>query len=145
LPKLFREGNVLYWAKVLLGLVYDFIDRALAASPEPPPFKIPHVRFVEAGLALSYCQGTNGKSKTGSTRAAFLLEEVIDGGDDGFIKFIHNMDCNPLLDPEDYGYDFALFLAFTQHVQYVKTGGLAFISDYQGKSSSCQIFSIMLT
>jgi hypothetical protein len=32
LPKLFREANVLYWAKVLLGLVYDFIDRAMAGA-----------------------------------------------------------------------------------------------------------------
>ncbi|KAG2353893.1 hypothetical protein BDR07DRAFT_1382720 [Suillus spraguei] len=32
LPKLFREANVLYWAKVLLGLVYDFIDHAMAGA-----------------------------------------------------------------------------------------------------------------
>lgn len=137
MPKLFREANVLYWAKALLGLVYDFVDRAVASTSESPPFDIPRVRFVEAGLALSFFPG-GGKpsSKTGTTRVVFLLEEVIDcgDGDDGhdFTKFIHNMDPNPLLDPEDYGYDFALFLAFTQHVQYVKTGGLAFISDYQG-------------
>jgi len=44
------------------------------------------------------------------------------------------MDVNPLslLDEDDSGYDLALFLAFTQHVQYVKTGSLAFVSDYQG-------------
>jgi hypothetical protein len=42
------------------------------------------------------------------------------------------MDSNPLLDQDDYRYEVALFFAFTQHVQYVKTGGLAFISDYQG-------------
>jgi hypothetical protein len=64
------------------------------------------------------------------THAAFLLKEVIMGKD--FTKFIHNMDPNPLLDPDQDGYDFALFLAFTQHVQYVKMGGLVFISDYQG-------------
>ncbi|KAG1874865.1 hypothetical protein F4604DRAFT_1925000 [Suillus subluteus] len=135
MPKLFREANILYWAKALLGLVYDFIDCAIASTSESPPFNIPHVRFIEAGLALSFFVG-GGKpsSKTGTTHAAFLLEEVIDCGDEGhdFTKFIHNMDPNPLLDPEDFGYDFALFLAFTQHVQYVKTSGLAFISDYQG-------------
>ncbi|KAG0704536.1 hypothetical protein DFH29DRAFT_765539, partial [Suillus ampliporus] len=137
MPKLFREANILYWAKALLGLVYDFIDRAVASAHESPPFNIPRVRFVEAGLALSFFPG-GGKpsSKTGTTRAAFLLEEVIDCGDEDrdFTKFIHNMDPNPLLNPEDYGYDFSLFLAFTQHVQYVKTGGLAFISDYQGNT-----------
>jgi len=135
MPKLFREVNVLYWAKALLGLVYNFIDHAVASASDTPPFNIPCVCFVEAGLALSFFPG-GGKpsSKTGMTRAVFLLEEVIDCGDDNhdFTKFIHNMDPNPLLDADDYGYNFTLFLAFTQHVQYVKTGGLAFISDYQG-------------
>ncbi|KAG1887220.1 hypothetical protein F4604DRAFT_1570992 [Suillus subluteus] len=132
LAKLFREANILYWAKALLGLVYNFIDRAIADTSDPPPFNIPRVRFVEAGLALSYSQGT-GKStlKTATIPCgAFLLEEIIDGED--FTKFIHNMDPDPLLDPDQDGYDFAQFLAFTQHVQYMKTGGLVFISDYQG-------------
>ncbi|KAG1748348.1 uncharacterized protein EDB91DRAFT_1047973 [Suillus paluster] len=137
LPKLFQEANVLYWAKALLGLVYDFIDHAVAGTSEPLPFNIPRVRFIEAGLAISCYQG-NSKStlKTRSIRAAFLLEEVIDSGDEDFIKFIHNGDPNPLLNPEQYGYDFALFLAFTQHVRYVKTDRLVFISDYQGMSCS---------
>jgi hypothetical protein len=65
-------------------------------------------------------------------RAAYLLKELIDGGDDAFVKFIHNMDTDPLLNELDYGYDLAVFFTFTQHIQYVKTGGLAFISDYQG-------------
>ncbi|KAG2741061.1 hypothetical protein P692DRAFT_20752348, partial [Suillus brevipes Sb2] len=133
LAKLFREANVLYWAKALLGLVYDFIDRAIADASDPPPFVIPHVRFVEAGLALSYSQGSSKPTlKTGTARTAFLLEEVIEGDD--FTKFIHNMDPDPLLDPDQDGYEFALFLAFTQHIQYVKTGGLVYISDYQGNT-----------
>jgi hypothetical protein len=131
LPKLFREANILYWAKALLDLVYDFIDHTIASTPDPPPFNIPCTRFVEAGLALCYSQDSSKtRLKTGMTHAAFLLEEVITGKD--FTKFIHNMDPNPLLDPDQDGYDFALFLAFTQHIQYVKTGGLVFISDYQG-------------
>ncbi|KAG2099224.1 uncharacterized protein F5147DRAFT_552715, partial [Suillus discolor] len=135
LPKLFREANVLYWAKALLGLVYDFIDHAVASASEPVPFDIPRVRFVKAGLALSYYQDSSKPaSKAATARAGFLLEEVIDGGDESFVKYIHNMDPNPLLDPDEFGYDFALFLAFTQHVQYVKTGGLVFISDYQGNT-----------
>lgn len=135
LPKLFRKANVLYWFKSLLQLMYDFIDHSIASSPEPPPFVVPRVRFVEAGLALCYSQGgSKSGAKTGSMQAAFLLEELIEGGDDTFLKFIHNMDANPLLDELDYGYDMAEFFAFTQHVQYVKTGQLAFISDYQGTS-----------
>ncbi|KAG2134630.1 hypothetical protein BD769DRAFT_1353153, partial [Suillus cothurnatus] len=71
-------------------------------------------------------------SKTGSTRTVFLLKEFINSDGEEFIKFIHNMDANPLVDYDDYGYDLAVFFAFMQHVQYVKTGKLAFISDYQG-------------
>ncbi|KAG1750360.1 uncharacterized protein EDB91DRAFT_1024717, partial [Suillus paluster] len=99
LPKLFREANVLYWAKALLGLVYNVIDRAVAGASQPPPFDIPRVRFVEAGLALSYYQdGSKPASKAALARAGFLLEEVIDSGDEDFVKYIHNMDPNPLLD-----------------------------------------------
>ncbi|KAJ7588447.1 hypothetical protein C8J56DRAFT_1080475 [Mycena floridula] len=32
----------------------------------------------------------------------------------------------------DEGYDIAAFLCFCQHVQYLKTDGLAYLSDYQG-------------
>ncbi|KAG2134629.1 hypothetical protein BD769DRAFT_1665069 [Suillus cothurnatus] len=41
LSKLFREANVLYWAKSLLKLTYDFINHCIASSSEPPPFLIP--------------------------------------------------------------------------------------------------------
>ncbi|KAG1737784.1 hypothetical protein EDB19DRAFT_1636734 [Suillus lakei] len=137
IPKLFREANVLYWAGPLLEFAYNYIDHCIARSTDPPPFTIPRLRFVEAGLALSYSQAPrsdlNQKSKGCPPRARFLLEELI-GDDDSqnFIKYIHNMDCNPLLDPDEFGYDIAAFLACTQHIQYAKTGGLAFISDYQG-------------
>ncbi|KAG1860868.1 hypothetical protein F4604DRAFT_1930184 [Suillus subluteus] len=136
LSKLFREANVLYWAKSLLKLTYGFIDHCIASSSEPPPFLIPRVHFVEAGLALAYHQGgSKPGSKTGSTHTVFLLEEFIDSDGEDFIKFIHNMDANPLVDYDEYGYDLAVFFAFTQHVQYVKTGKLAFISDYQGSTT----------
>ncbi|KAG2151180.1 uncharacterized protein EDB93DRAFT_1083449 [Suillus bovinus] len=125
--KLFREANVLYWAKALLGLIYNIIDRAVAVASEPVPFNIPHVRFVEA-------DSSKPASKVASVRACFLLEEVINGEDNDFMKYIHNMDPNLLLDPDKSGYDFALFLAFMQHVQHVKTGGLVFISNYQGNT-----------
>ncbi|KAJ7598200.1 hypothetical protein C8J56DRAFT_1038979 [Mycena floridula] len=36
--------------------------------------------------------------------------------------------------PGDQVYNIAAFLCFSQHVQYLKTGGLAYISDYQGAS-----------
>ncbi|KAG1727662.1 uncharacterized protein EDB91DRAFT_1061027 [Suillus paluster] len=137
IPKLFREANVLYWAGPLLEFAYNYIDHCIARSTDPPPFTIPRLCFIEAGLALSYSQAPqsdlNQKSKGCSPRAGFLLEELI-GDDDSrnFIKYIHNMDCNPLLDVDEFSYDIAAFLACTQHIQYAKTGSLAFISDYQG-------------
>ncbi|KAG2113268.1 hypothetical protein BD769DRAFT_1364205, partial [Suillus cothurnatus] len=136
--KLVKEANVLYWSRSLLQLTYAFIDGCIASSDEPLPFIIPHVRFVDAGMAISYSQWdpkpTRAGSKTGSTCVGYLVEELIEGSPDAFLKFIHNMDSNPLLDQDDYHYEVVLFFAFTQHVQYVKTGGLAFISDYQGST-----------
>lgn len=52
--KLFREANVLYWAGSLLQFAYEFIDHCLYCSSEPPPFDIPCLHFVDAGLAVSY-------------------------------------------------------------------------------------------
>ncbi|KAG2369247.1 hypothetical protein BDR07DRAFT_1268100 [Suillus spraguei] len=127
---------------------YTFIDRCITFSDKPPPFKIPHVCFVNAGLAFSYLQcdskPTKLGSKTGSTYTGYLVEELIEGRPDAFLKFIHNMDSNSLLDEDDYCYEVASFFAFTQHVQYVKTGGLAFISDYQGIFTALQL-DILLT
>ncbi|KAG1896357.1 uncharacterized protein F5891DRAFT_1247366 [Suillus fuscotomentosus] len=134
LPKLFKEANVLYWARALLTFSYEYIDHCISNSSEPPPFHIPRMRFVEAGLALSHDQvqpGHKSKSPTRMPRAGYLVEELIP---DDFLKYIHNMDCNPMLDPYEVGYEIAAFLACTQHIQYAKTGGLAFISDYQGGS-----------
>ncbi|KAG1721566.1 hypothetical protein EDB19DRAFT_1917239 [Suillus lakei] len=134
LPKLFKEANVLYWAHALLTFSYEYIDHCVSNSSEPPPFHIPRLRFVEAGLALSHDQvqpGHKSKSPIRMPRAGYLVEELIT---DDFLKYIHNMDCNPMLDPYEVGYEIAEFLACTQHIQYAKTGGLAFISDYQGGS-----------
>ncbi|KAG1807525.1 uncharacterized protein BJ212DRAFT_1485636 [Suillus subaureus] len=136
LQKLFREANILYWSKSLLKLTYNFVDHSITSSPEPPPFMVPCVQLVEASLALCHNQGGSKPGvKTGSTQAVFLLEELIEGSDDMFVKFIHNMDTNPLLNELDYGYDMAEFLVFTQHVQYIKTDKLVFISDYQGSTA----------
>ena len=136
LPKLHCEANTLYWAKALLTMTYDFIDGAIAHSRKLPPFDIPRLRFVEAGLALAHSQPTKApvKGKSSSTLCGvYLLEEKIEGGSTVFTKFIHNMDCGPSLDEGEEGYGVAQFLAFTQHVQYIQTSKLVFISDYQGK------------
>lgn len=127
----------MYWAKSLLDYTYDYINHHISMSPTPPPFQIPRVHFVDAGVALGFSQcNTCPKSadtKAGSVLAVYLLEErILFNDNEVFTKFIHNMDCVPSLDEDEYGYDLAIFLAFMQHLQYVQTEGLAFISDYQG-------------
>ncbi|KAG1738720.1 hypothetical protein EDB19DRAFT_1636187, partial [Suillus lakei] len=121
-----KESIVMYWVKSLLNYTYDYIDQHISTSPTPLPFEIPRVRFVDAGVALGY-----GQHRTVS--AVYLLEErILFDDNQEFTKFIHNMDYVPSLDEDQYGYDLPIFLAFTQHIQYVQTEGLVFVSDYQG-------------
>ncbi|KAI6154964.1 hypothetical protein BKA82DRAFT_132175 [Pisolithus tinctorius] len=56
LPKLHCEANMLYWAKALLVMTYKFIYSAISSAEHPPPFEIPKLCFVEAGLALTHSQ-----------------------------------------------------------------------------------------
>jgi len=51
---LYHEANVLYWAKALLKMTYEFIDHAIDCAKEPPPFNILRLHFVDAGLLLAY-------------------------------------------------------------------------------------------
>jgi hypothetical protein len=148
LQKLLNESNVLYWAKSLLNFTYEYIDHCIDAASSPPSFQIPRMRFVDAGIALAFShhssntQGTSNQAptadvKAGTFSAVYLLEEPVtfdSPGNQSFTKFIHNKDCEPSLDDDEYGYDLAVFLAFTQHIQYAKTDGLAFVSDYQGST-----------
>jgi len=55
---LYREANVLYWAKALLKLTYDFIDRAINDASVLPLFEIPCLHFIDAGLMLAYSFAT---------------------------------------------------------------------------------------
>ncbi|KAJ7617635.1 hypothetical protein DFH06DRAFT_1012350, partial [Mycena polygramma] len=94
------------------------------------------LRFVHAGVAVSHEQvtGTNVKN-TSSICRSYLVEEFIDTDTQEFVKYIHNGDAVPLLSHEDPYYDIADFLCFTQHVQYFKSGGAVFLSDYQGSQT----------
>ncbi|KAI6152554.1 hypothetical protein BKA82DRAFT_4351868 [Pisolithus tinctorius] len=145
--KLVREANILYWSKALLNMTYNYIHHCVSKSTDPPPFEIPILRFVVAGLVVVYSHRPGGPTgphapKPGSASAMYLAEELIrfDDGPDGisggglkkFTKFIHNSNPNPFPEPGEYGYETAEFLAFTQHVQYSNTNGQVYISDYQG-------------
>ena len=140
---LYREVNVLYWAKVLLKLTYNFIDRTVNNASALPPFEIPCLCFIDAGLVFAYSfatVATNASEKTGQSvrpggtvSTIYLAEELIPTSSEGeFVKYIHNGNAVPcdLFDTE--ANKIAEFLAFTQHVQYAKTDGQVYISDYQG-------------
>ena len=119
--KLSAKINCLCWASALMGIVYDFVDKHISMHGKPS-FVIPRMCFMKSGLAIvdSICD-------------TYMVEEVIDEAIDGmFVKYIGNGSVKP--------YDFldkaatyrAEFLTFSQHVQYLKTKGLAFIGDFQG-------------
>jgi hypothetical protein len=118
------------WAQALLDLVYTFVSQE-----GQPPFNIPKFRFVESALAMESSLD-EGKQKN----AVFLVEEVIAEENQGrFRKYLNNVSPVPLMMTCKEDEDRAMFLAFSQHVQYWKTKKQVFVSDYQGaqKLSSC--------
>ena len=106
-----------------MGIVYDYINNFIKVHGKPS-FNIPEIRFVKSALAV-----------IDTTHETYMVEEVIDEVVDGaFVKYIGNGSVKPLdfLSGTAAAY-LAQFLSFSQHVQYVKTKGLAFIGDFQGK------------
>ncbi|KAG6825194.1 hypothetical protein H0H92_004416 [Tricholoma furcatifolium] len=135
LNRVLIEANMLYWSSSLMSLSYSFIDSYLAKS-EPPTFEIPQFRFVNAGVAISHDRKGPNKiageaTKGAESKRAYLLEEYIDE-DQGFIKYISNGSAIPCIDANHPLYLLAEFLSFIQHVQYSKTGGTVYVSDFQG-------------
>jgi hypothetical protein len=122
ITKLSAEINCLRWAAALMGIVYDFINKYTKIHGEPS-FMIPEMRFVKSALAI-----------VDTTHETYMIEEVIDEAVDGeFVKYIGNGSVKPLYFLSGTAAYRAEFLAFSQHVQYMKTKGLAFIGDFQGK------------
>ncbi len=144
LHKLHIEANVLYWAIALQRMSDGYIQRKLDldSALEDKQIEIPRgIRFVNAGLALVHgalapLQTVVSASTT--LRAVYLIEEPITGA------IIHNADATPELTEAEEGYSLALFLACHQHIQYEKTGGLAFISDYQGIFSTIIVLMTLI-
>jgi len=119
--KLVKEIVCLDWATILLDLTYGFIEGAVAEYGQPLG-GIPQLRFVRAMLA-----------DAPSIRAHFLIEEWI-GDNVEFVKYINNgrpVSCAGV-DASEEVHRIAEFLCFAQHVQYNKTHGLVYTSDYQG-------------
>jgi hypothetical protein len=125
---LMGEINCARWANALMRLVYDFIKDEDAKRGKPS-FPIPDLRYVNVALAVS----------TQKDRATYLLEEVIEEPDGGFRKYINNTIAVPLSSNDPRRKETGAFLAFTQHVQYLKTGKQAFVSDQQGGSTGTSI------
>ncbi|KAJ2923679.1 hypothetical protein H1R20_g13414, partial [Candolleomyces eurysporus] len=137
-----NECNIILWADALLELVYAFMASVIDKKKEKPPFSAPLLRFTRTGYAYVVAPEGSATATKSSLKAlrnrgsvspsillGYLLEEKIEGH---FVKYIHNGDPSPLLMPTNPEYPVAEFLCFTQHVQYVETGKLAFVSDYQG-------------
>jgi len=125
ITKLSAEINCLHWASALMGIVYNFINKHITMHGEPP-FPIPKMRFVKNALAIA-----------DTTRDTYMLEELIDEAVQGaFVKYIGNGSVKPFEFTDDAAAYRAGFLVFCQHVQYLKTKGLAFIGDFQGESIS---------
>ncbi|KAF8215520.1 hypothetical protein K438DRAFT_2104673 [Mycena galopus ATCC 62051] len=121
------------WAASLLEDVYAGIDHFIANSPAKPPADLPRMRFVRVAFATEGKQANGGDQSR--PRSIFLVEENIEESTEGpFRKYINNQAPMPtrgvLFDHKNRNR--ALFLAFTQHWQYKRTHGLAFVSDYQG-------------
>ena len=135
---LMTEVNCLSWSKVMLKMTYQFINQALAASGIVDlPFEIPRMRFVDAGLAWEQREGRN---------RIFLVEELISKDKEGiFRKYLHNGSAYPCYFGDNDDGNQAEFLAFSQHVQYWKTGKLVFVTDYQGRWLKFITVSSMLT
>ncbi|KAI6143627.1 hypothetical protein BKA82DRAFT_3983794 [Pisolithus tinctorius] len=127
---LYHEANALYWAKALLQMTYQFVDHAIEGAKVPPPFKIPRLHFVDAGLLFAYSDKPLATAG-GSGQPEFIPMSL----DDEFVKYIHNGNMAPCILLDTKAEEIVDFLSFTQHVQYITTGGQVYISDYQGSGS----------
>ena len=122
--RLKTELGALVFGRALLDFVYKWMSKRIPKNK----VTIPEFRFVKAGYGMEGEEVAN--------RQAFLIEEWIDTSETAqgkFRKYVNNNSPRPIgdLDKED-SYR-ARFLCFTQHVQYVAFGKLAFVSDYQGR------------
>lgn len=119
------ECNCLRWASILLDLTYQFVNREIEKRGDPP-LPIPKLRFPRSMIAIV---------QDSSMEKVFLIEEWFDLDDEHpFNKYLDNrlpQHCLP--DTATHkAHEIAKFLVFAQHVQWEKTGGLVFTSDYQG-------------
>ncbi|KIM36153.1 hypothetical protein M413DRAFT_449355 [Hebeloma cylindrosporum] len=123
------ELNCIGWASALMTCVYDFMKESETGTGSPT-FDVPHMQYVQCGLAISKPDGHH------AGHTAYLLEEYIDtdntSGKNWFVKYLNNSSARPRQFDDPRQTLRAEFLSFAQHVQFWKTEGLAFVSDFQG-------------
>lgn len=142
-PLLLMELKTITWAHQLMTLVYLFIRRENEKRREgDQPPDVPRMHYVYCGLFIeaSDTRALNGiKSKPsvgGNKEVPFLLEEKIPDSDGPFRKYMTNNSAVPLETAlGEVDRDRGDFLSFAQHVQWVKTDGMAYIADFQGENS----------
>lgn len=128
--KLSVELNCLGWASALMDLVYGFMKKEVPVRGSPP-FEVPHMRYVKAGLAIQVSKGS-----ADDTQHVYLLEEFIHDSEEpgGFVKYLNNNSAKPCKFQDEERSTRAEFLSFSQHVQFIETGGQAYLSDFQGRT-----------
>ena len=135
---IFEECKLLVWANSRLKVAYEFMSDFMhrdGRNDDPskaPPFEILQFRFVAARMAIAQKPLNNTGPSPTTNRAAYLLEEILPGKKSDFVKYLHNASATSELVPDDPDYQHAEFLMFIQHVQYAITGGVAYVSDFQG-------------
>ncbi|KAI6030149.1 hypothetical protein EDC04DRAFT_2605443 [Pisolithus marmoratus] len=81
--------------------------------------------WAKALLQMTYQTGS-------AVNVTYLVKGFIPTSSDKFVKYTHNSNAEPCFLVDRKAAAIANFLAFTQHIQYIKTGGQVYISDYQG-------------
>ena len=108
---LYTEMTILGWAQSLLIYAYNFIHSTIQKQGEEPPMLIPSLWFVHA--VLTYAQksldasGTSSSCQSSSHQAVYLMEELPPVDKKPFIKYIHNSDAVPNVQPQEEGYETA--------------------------------------
>lgn len=118
-----QEGALLMWCISILNHSISYVH--LIAAKNPCPLPIYNLQFSSMAMVSMDSKGSTKKTTT------FLVEDRIVGM---WQKYIGNANAVPVMASGEEGYERAEFMAFLQHVQFEKTRGLAYISDWQGKS-----------
>ncbi len=101
----------------------------MGLTSSPDTIDTPEFQFVASALAIDTVSDSDKKRPT-----SWLLEKRIDAATQGlWRKYINNDSPVPLMMHSKADEQRAEFLAFCQHLQYMLTKKLVFVSDYQGK------------